>query len=300
MRFSQDLFYKPTDTGQWITVDLHIHSSYSGGDLRAEDILNFATRFLFDAIGVSDHYEIDAAIEAEKVKTEKPTYPDVIVSQEVSAGDHFHLLIIGSDHSWPEVNRYSLLDQIQQHHQTGGAVILAHPWTIPKTVWANEYLKRLIDDCLLDGVELFNTSILELNEARLQSLKDFWNEWVIPNQLGVYGGSDFHHFRKARWLGTGKTFLKVCQPGATGILAAIRGRRAVAGLAWHQVMDLDWLGSGNNFIYGCDPWYTEIRKLIQDLEQQVNHCYQNSPQLNRFLLQLIANGQFQHIQNLLR
>ncbi|TCL58271.1 PHP domain-containing protein [Hydrogenispora ethanolica] len=290
---------KSFSEGRWITIDLHIHSTYSGGIFNPSQILEFSSQRLFDAIGISDHNEILGALEALQIYKNETGYPEVIVSQEVSAGEHFHLLIIGSNYAWPKTDRDELLERIIAHRQNGGAVILAHPWTIPIDTWASGYLETMLEFNLLDGVEMFNFSIVDLTCEELSIFSEIWNKWFAASHLGIYGGSDFHHFRKGQLIGTGKTFLKVMEPGPKGIIDAIHQRRAVASLSSYQEVDLDWLGKGYRFLYGFDPWVAEIMELNKFLNHHIQSYYQNDRLMKSFLLKMLASGHFQALYELL-
>ncbi len=263
------------------------------------EILEFAGRRLFEAIGISDHYETRGALEARLHRAADRSLPEVIISQEVSAGDHFHLLVIGDAQPWPEQNRCQLLDALAEHHQKGGAVILAHPWTMPRTGWAAEYLKLLLDQEILDGVEMLNASITELSRSELADLKCLWEEEFAPRRLGTFGGSDFHHLRKGQLIGTGRTYLKVEEPHTFGIMEAILARRAVAGLCTPVCSDLDWLGSGFQFYCGCTPWYEEILHQIDFLRGYIATLSGSGRYRKGFLTRLLADGQFQQVYDLI-
>lgn len=281
---------------RWVTVDLHVHSVYSGGELTPGEILKSVQTALLDAVAICDHNEVKGALEAQSIGRSNPDYPLVIMGQEISAGDHFHFLLLGS-RAPGEVSRNRLVEKVREHHDTGGAVILAHPWTMPKSSWAMGCLKDLITANLLDGVELFNSAATEVSKCSSE-MRSFWEEWVAPNNLGVAGGSDFHYRKQGRSLGAGRTYLKILGPGEAGILEALRARRFVAGLFGPKCLNLDWIGSGTNLIFGAEPWFGELKQLRDYLRNYLEGSGIFDPNRKRFLVGMLEGGHFQLVRDL--
>ena len=203
-------------------ADFHIHSIYSGGSSTPYELLKMAQNQFLDVIAISDHQNIQGSIEANILACNNSKMPRSIVSQEISLGNHFHfLLIAGKQEKWENVSRSAFANKFNLHHQYGGAIILAHPWTMPKSSWARGFLQEIISGGLLDAVELFNASILELPIEDCSALRNFWENWIVPNQLGIVGGSDYHYHHQGRYLGTGRTYLKVSSSDAKGIVEAL-------------------------------------------------------------------------------
>ncbi|MCL6589432.1 MAG: CehA/McbA family metallohydrolase [Firmicutes bacterium] len=297
------MFYKssprtnPTPSnGRWLMADLHVHSTFSGGALAPAELSQNAQMQLLDAIAISDHNEIAGAFEAQKIAG--PNDFEIIVSQEISLGDHFHLLILGAQEAWTG-SRNKLVEKIHQSHEAGAAIILAHPWTLPKSSWASDCLQDLLAGKLIDGAELFNASILEAEEKGAEILTSVWEDLIIPYHLAVIGGSDFHYYKQGRWLGAGRTYLKVSSRGGLGILEAIRKRRSVAGLFSYRPFDLGIFGVGTRTLRGRDPWYTELRELITSLNQQISCFEQINPARYLVLKRLMAAGYYQLVRDLL-
>jgi hypothetical protein len=284
----------------WIMADFHIHSTYSGGSLTSGEILKMAQSQLLDAVAISDHDDIRGAQEGQTIAAGDTTLPLVIISQEISLGNHFHFLIIGGNQQhWGEINRSQFVEKFTEHHNTGGAIILAHPWTMPKSSWASAFLKEIVEKRLLDAVELYNSSILELPPENSMVVKAFWEEWVMPYNLGVVGGSDFHYHRQGRYLGSGRTYLKVMLPGERGIIEALRNRRCVAGLFSCHAFDLGWLGAGNGVIFGAEPWYGELQRLVGELKAVLKESRFLKPSHKQYLSKLMENGNYQMVRELL-
>ncbi|HEX3044045.1 MAG TPA: CehA/McbA family metallohydrolase [Bacillota bacterium] len=296
-------------TGRWIVADLHVHSTYSGGSLTPAELVKNAQMHLFDAIAITDHNQIVGAIEAKQIANTVQTGAaifngaandlEIIISQEISLGDHFHLLVLGAQEAWTGANRSKLVEKIHQSHDAGAVIILAHPWTLPKSSWAFGCLEDLLAGNLVDGVELFNASILESQEQGAKTLTSIWENLIVPHHLAVTGGSDFHYYKQGRQLGAGRTYLKVSGKGGTGIMEALRNRRTVAGLFNYRPFDLGQFGTGNGTIWGRDPWYSELRELGAVLNLQINNSMVLNPTRQTALIRLMGAGHYQMVQDLM-
>jgi hypothetical protein len=285
--------------GRWLSVDPHVHSIYSGGSLTPLEILNSAGRALLDAVAISDHHEVRGAIEGQIIAGTAPFLPLVVAAQEVSAGEHCHFLLIGSTKAQPELNRSRLGATLQMHRQSGGAVILAHPWTALKNSWFKGLLRELVTAGLVDGLELGNSALFEQERGNTSGVRTIWDEWVLPYQLAVTGGSDYHYTGRNRVIGGGRTYLKVTAPGETGIIEALRARRAVAGLFGPSELNLPGLASGNKIFLGQEPWHGEIMRLNANLQRTLMDKRRFNPKIARILWQLVEAGHFQAARELL-
>lgn len=276
-----------------MTADLHVHSSYSGGSLAPGELLVLAGTQLLDAIGFADHGRVEGVFEGERLAESNPGYPMVISTQEISLGDHFHLLAVGSREDFGGDNRKQLPERLAIHHENGGAVILAHPWTVPKSSWAVGCLKDLLTGNVIDGVELFNASLLDYPDGESQ-LTQVWEETVLPYRLAITGGSDFHYHRQGRRrLGTGRTYLKVNVPGSAGIIEALRERRTVAGMFSYQPFDFGCFGSGYHALFGNEPWYGQLNAMAAGLRQRMEKLPRWNQEKRKALNRLMTGGHYQ-------
>jgi hypothetical protein len=289
--------FQARNSGRWVVADLHVHSNYSGGSLTSPELLMLTGAQLFDAVAIADHHQVKGAIEGEQFAVLNPACPLVIPAQEISLGDHSHLLIIGCKEDWGNQNRNELLPKIRNQHQHGGVIIIAHPWTIPQNSWATDCLQDLLNAKMIDGVELFNSSILEFGEKAELNLRSAWENLILPNHLAVVGGSDFHYHRQGRQLGAGRTYLKVNTPGVSGIIEALRSRRAVAGLFSYKPFDLGFFGAGHRVIFGNEPWYGELKGLINRLQKWIGPGKADWGKW-KLLQKLIAGGYYQYAWDL--
>jgi predicted metal-dependent phosphoesterase TrpH len=289
-----------TQAGErWVTADFHIHSTYSGGSLSPSEILKMAQNQLLDVVAISDHNDIRGAQEGHLIAAADTKLPLTIISQEISVGNHFHFLIIGGNQHWGNINRNQFIEKFSEHHNSGGVIILAHPWTMPKSSWASGFLKDIVSGHLLDAVELFNSSILELPPEHSLVIKSFWEEWAVPYNLGIVGGSDFHYHRQGRYLASGRTYLKVILPGEQGVMEALRNRRLVAGLFSYRTFDLGWLGAGTGVIFGAEPWRGELQRLVLELKATIKDNRFLKPSLKLCLSRLMESGNYQMVRELL-
>jgi hypothetical protein len=283
----------------WISIDPHVHSIYSGGSLTPLAVLNEAGRAMLDAVAISDHHQVRGALEGQIIAANNRFMPLVVAAQEISAGDHCHFLLIGSTKARPDVGRNQLGEALRLHRQSGGATILAHPWTALKNSWFKGLFRELIAEGLIDGMELANFAIYELDRGALSGVRGIWDEWVVPFQLAVTGGSDYHYNGRNRVIGGGRTYLKVATDSETGIIEALRARRAVAGLFGAGEIDLPGLVAGRSVLLGLEPWRGEIDRINTGLQRILTDQRRFAPKTARILWQLVDKGHFPIVRELL-
>ncbi len=288
---------KKTPKGRWVTADLHIHSIYSDGGFTPAQILKYSASHFLDAVAIADHSEIKGALEGKVFAEKHPELPIILKAQEVSAGNRFHFLLINSCQPCSEFTRDNIMDRLAEHHRLGGVTVVAHPWTMPNSKWARSCLRDLIAADLVDGIELFNSAALDIPEIR-NIWERIWEEWIGPYKLGVLGGSDFHHLHKGRYIGTGRTYLKVYSPGEQGIIDALRSRRCVAGLFSNRTNRADSIEAG--LLWGQGPWLAELQRFRENLQTRLttglNHY---TRAYRRLFLNLFEAGHYQLLADLL-
>ncbi len=287
---------KPNQRGRWVTADLHIHSIYSDGGFTPAEIIKYAAAHFLDAIAIADHSEIKGALEGKTFAENSPELPLVIAAQEVSAGNRFHFLLINSNVSRSQFTKENIIDSLAEHRRLGGVTVLAHPWTMPNTKWARSCLRDLINADLIDGIELFNSAALEISGVN-DIWQRIWEEWIGPYKLAVLGGSDFHHLHKGRYIGSGRTYLKVYSPGEQGIVDALRAKRCVAGLFGNR-MDTEGL-SDTSLLWGQEPWSSDLQRFRENLQKKLVGLYRYSPTYHRLFLTLFNGGHYQYLADLL-
>lgn len=285
---------------RWLSLDLHVHSTYSGGSLRPAEIVQSCCKLLLDGVAISDHNEVQGSLEGVGLVEKDSHLPVVLTSQEISAGDHFHILLIGSTQRQPDPGRGELLEVIRRHRASGGAVVWAHPWTLPQRRWAKECLREMLAEDLLDAVELCNGSLAELNGNIGRILEEIWQEWVCPYQLGVTGGSDYHYIHRGRVMGAGRTYVRVAAPTPSAIIGAIRSRKTIGGIFQLRTLDLGWLGKGHRFMVGLKPWVDELEQFIAGVSNEIGLIESIQPFYGRYLRNLTEAGHFQMAYDWLR
>lgn len=279
---------------KWLSADLHIHSIFSGGTHQPEEILRFAQTHFLDVVAICDHDEVTGAVAAKQLATNNPDYPVTLIGQEISGGDHVHFLLLGANLISGSKTR-NIVDRICEHHAAGGATILAHPWTAIKNSWAVGCLKEIIAAGCLDGMELFNSSLLEMPRRADSILQSIWDEWIAPYQLAVIGGSDFHRMNQGRFPGLGRTYLKVITTDVEGVIDSLRQRRTVAGLFNCQTLNQEWNGDGQPYmLLGREPWLSELQDLRRDIVNYLNGPFCFEPYYQKFIAALVAAGHLQH------
>lgn len=283
---------KLNQRGRWVTADLHIHSIYSDGGFSPARILKYAAVHFLEAVAIADHSEIKGAIEGKALAENDPEMPLVLVAQEVSAGNRFHFLLINSSAPQPEFTKENIIDLLTEHRRLGGVTVVAHPWTMPNTRWARSCLKELISADLIDGIELFNSAALEISGVR-DIWQRIWEEWIGPYRLAVLGGSDFHHLYKGRYIGSGRTYLKVYSQGKQGVLDALRAGRCVAGLFGHQNDEEEGL------LWGQEPWSSELQRFRESLQKKLVGLGQYHPVYQRLFSALYKGGHYQYLADLI-
>ncbi len=136
------------------TIDLHLHSTYSEGDLSPGQIIKRAKKEGFAVVAIADHNTIDGVTEAIKLgKKEKiVVIPGVEVYTEFS-GKRLHLL--GYNFDIKNQNLNELLWQSQVHHLE----------------WAKRSLKKMADlDFKIDFADLDNLKTKYLGFRHLKTI----------------------------------------------------------------------------------------------------------------------------------
>lgn len=287
---------KPYQKGRWVTADLHIHSVYSDGGFTPAQILKYAELHFLDVVAIADHSEIKGALEGKALAEKHLELPLTITAQEVSAGNRFHFLLINSSKPYSEFTRDNILDSLVEHRRLGGITVVAHPWTMPNSKWTRSCLQDLIAADLVDGIELFNSAALEISDIRTVWQR-IWEEWIGPNKLAVFGGSDFHFLHKGRYIGTGRTYLKVYSPGERGILEALRARRCVAGLFGNSTNGEDSTSTG--LLWGQEPWSNDLQLFRENLHKRLVGLNRYDPAYRRLFSALFEAGHYQYLADLL-
>lgn len=168
-------------------ADLHIHTSYSydGTATVAAVLAHVARHTNLDVIAITDHDEIDGALEAVELA---PHYGiEVIPGSEVSTVEG-HLLALYITERVPP--KLSLVETVEYVAQLGGICVAAHPggrwaWCLKEYHLRHALSRPNIGDTLV-GLETYNASLPNLRVNQQAAL--------MQRQLGLasVGCSDSH------------------------------------------------------------------------------------------------------------
>jgi predicted metal-dependent phosphoesterase TrpH len=108
-------------------ADMHIHSIASDGTASAAQILEFAEcHTSLDVIAISDHERIEAAIECQRLATERGGRVEVVVGEEVTTRNG-HVLGLFLQHRVRRNQRAEIT--VAEIHEQGGLAIVPHPFS---------------------------------------------------------------------------------------------------------------------------------------------------------------------------
>jgi predicted metal-dependent phosphoesterase TrpH len=172
-------------TGAYGRADLHVHTLWSDGAQRPEEVVAVASERV-DVVAITDHDEIRGALRARDWAREHPELGvDVVVGEEISTLNG-HLLGLFLEERIPP--GLSALDTIARIHAQGGLAVAAHPFHPIRGVSRGHVsIARMIRDLPLDAIEA-------VNNAGVFSAP--YNAWAalrnLELMLPVTGGSDAH------------------------------------------------------------------------------------------------------------
>ena len=171
--------------GTYGRADLHVHTLWSDGAQRPEDVVAVASERV-DVVAITDHDEIRGALRARDWACEHPELGvDVVVGEEISTLNG-HLLGLFLEERVPP--GLSALETIGEIHAQGGLAVAAHPFhPIRGVSRGHASIGRMIRDLPLDAIEA-------VNNAGVFSAP--YNAWAalrnLELMLPVTGGSDAH------------------------------------------------------------------------------------------------------------
>ena len=136
--------------GDALKIDLHVHTRRSGHSLlKVEKVASIAKRRGLDAVAITDHDEIDSALELSKL------FPTV-VGEEISCdeGDIIGLFLT------ERIGRGPVLEVMDRIRAQGGLVMVPHPFdSLRKEALMNEEL------CAKgDLIEIFNSRVTKARD----------------------------------------------------------------------------------------------------------------------------------------
>jgi len=243
---------KPDVAGPELRIDPHVHTLASDGVDGVEAMIGAAIRRGLDAVAITDHERLDAAL-AGAAMAEYHGWPvEVIVGEEISTrGGHLVGLYLGERiRPW-----HSLKDSIAMVHEQGGLAIIAHPLP-PYPLCAREgAIRALMEEAdpiyHPDGMEGFNPTTAGKALAH-------WSRRApaLADELGIAatGGSDAH---KAANVGSTVTIVR-----QTGSVEASL-RRALA------ERDTRWEGTSYSWSSQLLMFRQQTRKNLAALRDEL-------------------------------
>lgn len=107
-------------------ADAHIHSLYSDGDEKIEDILNYIQgRTDLDVIAISDHDTIEGALKAREIMKEKPYRFQLIIGEEITTQEGHIVGLFLKEAIPPNLSIQETLARIRVQK---GLAIASHPF----------------------------------------------------------------------------------------------------------------------------------------------------------------------------
>ncbi len=158
-------------------IDLHTHStlSYDGG-LTLDDYRQILDRGVVDYIAISDHNEVDFALNARSELGER-----IIVAEEIYAKEGE---IIGLFLREKIPAKLSVKETIAAVKHQGGLVYVPHPYDIKCHAVPTPVLESVLDQ--IDIIEAFNARSI-IPGTNPKALK-----WAIAHEKLLAAGSDSH------------------------------------------------------------------------------------------------------------
>ncbi|NYT01294.1 MAG: PHP domain-containing protein [Methanosarcinales archaeon] len=198
-------------------LDLHIHSNYSDGRARVEDILKMARRRGLGGVAITDHDTLRGSQVARRASRVLRRDLVVIMGAEISTSEG-HLLALGIEELPPL--RHSPEETIDAIHDLGGIAVVPHPYH-----YFRHGMGRIPP---VDAVEVFNSRyILGLSNVRAR-------REATSRGLPMVAGSDSHMLET---VGLGVTVvnadssgqaLEEIRQGRTGIICKRTPSRMIA------------------------------------------------------------------------
>jgi predicted metal-dependent phosphoesterase TrpH len=141
------------------SADLHLHTLASDGLIGARDLVDYVeSQTDLDVIGVTDHDETAAALEAREYAAQRGYRVQVVPGVEVSTRDG-HLVCLWLEERPPAL--WPLPRTAAWVRERGGLCVVPHPFTR----WTHSLTARALAPCLetgadlLAGVEVLNSSL---------------------------------------------------------------------------------------------------------------------------------------------
>jgi predicted metal-dependent phosphoesterase TrpH len=224
-------------------ADLHLHTARGDGMADVRELLEYVEhRTDLDLIAVTDHDQLDAALEARELHGRGRYHFDVLTGMEVTTLEG-HVLALGLER--PVKSFRPLAATLDAVHRQGGLCLIPHPMSwLTRSVGRHgieRVLRRRADGLWFDGIELSNQSpagrVIRARARRLNAERF---------GLAVAGGSDAHYLAVVgtAWTafpGHGRAALEAALAARTTWAACVRGP-SLSELGYRQVLRQSWRG----------------------------------------------------------
>ncbi|MFH0863888.1 MAG: PHP domain-containing protein [Candidatus Gottesmanbacteria bacterium] len=233
-------------------ADLHVHTTASDGLTSPADCLGLAQISGLDSLAITDHDEIEGAIEASKKASEKKIPIFVVLGTEITTAQG-HLVALFINSKIPMFR--SLVDTVKLIHEQRGLAVAPHVGVgIPPASIAPETISGLYKrGQWLDGIEILNPIFDRRHENQA---RDLWRKY----NLAAIGASDDHYGNVGRYAVT-------CYQGfvSDALRRAIESRRTIAMKSALSPLPIS----------PYEQVYQHARSLTKDLRKKIA----NSPEL---------------------
>ncbi len=243
----------PRGNRAYSKADLHLHTRRGDGMADLVELLDYVeAQTDLDLIAVTDHDQLDAALEARELHARRGGYSfEMLTGTEVTTIEG-HLLALGIEAPVPSFR--PLAATLDAVHRQGGLCLIPHPMSwLTRSIGRNgieRVLARRAEGLWFDGIELSNQSPAGRQAVtKLRRLNS--GNFGLP----AAGGSDAHYLRI---VGTSCTAFPGV--GAGGLRDAL-----AAGTTWTECgrpPSLRELGYGQVLCQSCRGlWATPSRVL---------------------------------------
>ena len=184
------ILQQEAEASRTMRIDPHIHTLASDGVSDVESVLEQAVAMGLDAVAITDHERIDAAVAAKAIAQGRGLSLEVVVGEEITTrGGHLlGLFLKRRIRPW-----HSLRSSIARVHEQGGLAIVAHPLVPYPLCTSARSIRNLMDeaDSIFhpDALEGFNPTTARMRWSR--RAPSFAEEMGIA----AIAGSDAHRAR---------------------------------------------------------------------------------------------------------
>lgn len=200
----------PPSPAGWLRMDMHLHTRHSFDCLSdPAEVLRVARQRGIDRLVVTDHNEIEGALELRALDAER-----VLVGEEVKTREGFDLIGILLRERIPK--RTPAREAAERIREQGGVVYVPHPFDVGRSGAG-----ALADDLaeLVDVVEVHNA------RCWVPAFNQRAQRWAEERGKLMGAGSDAHTLRE---LGAGMVEVPPFEPTREGLLGALRAGRVCA------------------------------------------------------------------------